>query len=506
MEIDFLNDSESDFELGADDSQLSEVYLADGVTDEGENGLIWKEILREGEWAYRPGPGQKPIPVPLKVVSGKANSKTEIGMADLLEAFNEGAVDHVTVPTSHEDRPHENTGHVRALKMNTIDGKAKLLAGIEFTEPDIKSKVLRHSIANTSAGIIFDYVRKDSGKDYRQVLGHVALTNKPWINGMEAFSMSPDVDMVFSDDNTVGLVLSDGPDENYLVALGADEIESLENLHLKDFTAGRRRELASKGHALPDGSFPIENEDDLKNAISAIGRAKNKEAAKRHIIKRAKALGKTNLLPDDWKVNLSDDNEREATEVSMAETKEEGKTEETRQEETSKNPAPDAVISEETRQELFSEIADKFKSEQAEKDAENKELRKKVHAMEVDKRVGELKEEGFSEYPGLLKEIRNVMLADNGSETLTLSETVDGKEEEISLSVTGAVERIISALPKQDGKVNFGEQHSATDDKNRPDVDPEKDDKTVDEKVALAAEELGLSGFETPETKKDGDS
>lgn len=505
MELDFLNDFDLDFELGADDSQLSEVYLADGIADEGDNGLIWKEILREGEWAYRPGPDHKPIPVPLKVVSGKANSKTEIGMADLLEAFNEGAVDHVTVPTSHEDRPHENTGHVRALKKINIDGKAKLLAGIEFTEPDIKSKVLRHSIANTSAGIIFDYVRKDSGKDYRQVLGHVALTNKPWINGMEAFSMSPDVDIVFSDENTIPLVLSDGPDEDYLVALSADEIESLDNLYLKDFTAERRRELAKKGHALPDGSFPIENEEDLKNAIQAFGRAKNKEAAKRHIIKRAKALGKTNLLPNDWKVSLSDDNEKEATEVSMAEKNEEGKTEETRQEETSKNPAPDVVISEETRKELFSEIAEKFKPQLEEKDAENKELRKKVHAMEVDSRINELKEEGFSEYPGLLKEIRGVMLADNGSETLTLSESVDGEEKEVSLSVTGAVERIINALPKQDGKVNFGEQHSATDDKNRPEVDPNKE-KSTDEKIALAAEELGLSGFDKPETKKDGDS
>ncbi len=505
MELDFLNDFDSDFELGADDSQLSEVYLADGTTDEGENGLIWKEILREGEWAYRPGPGQKPIPVPLKVVSGKANSRTEIGMADLLEAFNEGAVDHVTVPTSHEDRPHENTGHVRALKKILVEGKAKLLAGIEFTEPDIKSKVLRHSIANTSAGIIFDYVKKDTGKDYGQVLGHVALTNKPWINGMEAFGMSPEVDIVFSDENTVGLVLSEGPEEEYLVALSADEIESLENLYLKDFTANRRRELASKGHALPDGSFPVENEQDLRNAISAFGRAKNKEAAKRHIIKRAKALGKTNLLPDDWKVSLSDDNEKEATEVSMAESKEEGKTEETRQEETSTNPAPDAVISEETRQELFSEFAEKFKAEKEADKAEKESLRKKVHAMEVDARIGELKEEGFSEYPGLLKEIRNVMLADTGTESLTLSETVDGEEKEVSLSVSGAVERIIAALPKQDGKVNFGEQHSSTDDKNRPEVNP-NEDKSVEEKVALAAEELGLSGFEMPETKKDGDS
>jgi len=39
---------------------------------------------------------------------------------------------------------------------------------------------------------------------------------------------------------------------------------------------------------------------DLKNAIHAVGRAKNYDKAKAHIIKRAKALGKEDLLPEDW--------------------------------------------------------------------------------------------------------------------------------------------------------------------------------------------------------------
>ena len=68
----------------------------------------------------------------------------------------------------------------------------------------------------------------------------------------------------------------------------------------KDFTDDERKKLASEGKAMKDGSFPIENKDDLENAIKAYGRAKNKAAAKRHIIKRAKALGATDLLPEDW--------------------------------------------------------------------------------------------------------------------------------------------------------------------------------------------------------------
>lgn len=66
------------------------------------------------------------------------------------------------------------------------------------------------------------------------------------------------------------------------------------------FSQGQRDKLATKGQALPDGSFPIRNSADLKNAIHAFGRAKNPAAAKRHIIKRARALGLTSELPEGW--------------------------------------------------------------------------------------------------------------------------------------------------------------------------------------------------------------
>ena len=55
--------------------------------------------------------------------------------------------------------------------------------------------------------------------------------------------------------------------------------------------------------AMPDGSYPIRDVGDLKNAIQAFGRAKNKPAVKRHIKKRARALGATKLIPEHWKVS-----------------------------------------------------------------------------------------------------------------------------------------------------------------------------------------------------------
>lgn len=43
--------------------------------------------------------------------------------------------------------------------------------------------------------------------------------------------------------------------------------------------------------AMSDGAFPIRNRSDLERAIHALGRAKNPDAVKAHIRKRAKALG-----------------------------------------------------------------------------------------------------------------------------------------------------------------------------------------------------------------------
>jgi hypothetical protein len=70
----------------------------------------------------------------------------------------------------------------------------------------------------------------------------------------------------------------------------------------RDIGTDKRKEMSKKGQALPDGSYPIATVGDLKNAIRAYGRAKEGDKAKvrRHIKKRARALGKTDLIPESW--------------------------------------------------------------------------------------------------------------------------------------------------------------------------------------------------------------
>lgn len=71
----------------------------------------------------------------------------------------------------------------------------------------------------------------------------------------------------------------------------------------------------AQGKAMPapgqdrPARYWIRNRTDLENAISAVGRAGGGEAGRRKvrrfIIKRAKALGLANLIPDTWNADGS---------------------------------------------------------------------------------------------------------------------------------------------------------------------------------------------------------
>ena len=79
------------------------------------------------------------------------------------------------------------------------------------------------------------------------------------------------------------------------------EAEAAEIALKRAFPEDKRQEMAKEGTAMPDGSFPIASENDLRNAIMAHGRAKDSDAAKAHIKSRAAALGLEEMLPENWK-------------------------------------------------------------------------------------------------------------------------------------------------------------------------------------------------------------
>ena len=70
----------------------------------------------------------------------------------------------------------------------------------------------------------------------------------------------------------------------------------------------KREKLAKEGKALPDGSFPIQNVEDLRAAVHAYGRAKegHKSDVRKHIIKMAGKLNVRHLIPENWKSQSED--------------------------------------------------------------------------------------------------------------------------------------------------------------------------------------------------------
>jgi len=67
-----------------------------------------------------------------------------------------------------------------------------------------------------------------------------------------------------------------------------------------------RDRMAKSGEAMPDGSYPIADEEDLDNAIHAVGRGgADHDGIRKHIIARAAALKLSSKIPDNWNADGS---------------------------------------------------------------------------------------------------------------------------------------------------------------------------------------------------------
>jgi hypothetical protein len=88
-----------------------------------------------------------------------------------------------------------------------------------------------------------------------------------------------------------------------------------EELYFSSLSTEAREQAAKEKKANPDGSYPIRNVSELKDAISAFGRAKDKAQTKALIIRRARELKREDLIPDGW---TSGEKSYSAEEVALA--------------------------------------------------------------------------------------------------------------------------------------------------------------------------------------------
>ncbi len=148
-----------------------------------DKGWIKKTVLRTGEWR-EPAPGQtQPLAISLE------------HLLTIKASFDEGAYERVSVPIGHgklfDDMQHateNNTGYVRALEVEPGEnGDYRLSAWIEFTDAEVRQKVLEGSIWNCSVMVVPNVTRPDDGRVFPLALKHLALTNYPWVSGLGGF-------------------------------------------------------------------------------------------------------------------------------------------------------------------------------------------------------------------------------------------------------------------------------------------------------------------------------
>lgn len=175
-------------------------------------------------------------------------------------------------------------GFVSSLLAAPVEKEDELLAAVEKTQGD-------ESVAKAVSTLIrsADGLREAYGDGFRDAIVKAAK---------EQMLLDDDADDTASDDDGD----HDGDTDD-------DLMKAYEAVVKDDFTADQRREMAANGEALPDGSYPIPNRTYLERAIHAIGRGKNNSHQKirTHIIRRAKALGATSLLPDTWNITKEAD-------------------------------------------------------------------------------------------------------------------------------------------------------------------------------------------------------
>lgn len=76
---------------------------------------------------------------------------------------------------------------------------------------------------------------------------------------------------------------------------------------LPEIPHDERMRLAAEQKAMPDGSYPTPDETYLEHAFEAYGRETEaqKPALRRYLVRRAVALGRTDLIPESWHVEAS---------------------------------------------------------------------------------------------------------------------------------------------------------------------------------------------------------
>lgn len=536
-----------------------ELFLAAPKETIEDGDLLWEPIAREGQWAMRPdGKGGKKR-VPLKIVAGRSkNQRREIGLQDVVDSFNDGAVEHVTVPTTHENKATENNGYIKGLKIlaGKFDGKPVkfLMGGYEITEPDVKARMKRGSIPSRSAGFLYDYERTDTGKKYSVALEHVALTPRPWLRGMPLFGRKLEAcsdleiaTLTLSDEgpseDEYALVLSDpAPDEDFLATtanlvwpqeespawlmgqvnmiLDAKRAEqraktNTSPMYVEEYSPVHYRcKEAKPGQALICDSWGEGANHWIAPITVKDGQVELADFTKWQSVDQAWVADSTDA-PTDTDATLADHPAELPDPLQIAQALRHRRAS---KHSTNEPPRGGGNMADSTSTfQLSDEARTAIKA--AEDRAAEAERKADLLSQTVDKLVGtansnradafilKLKGMGLDEghgFGGMLNEIHQAMLADDGGAAVQSDHFADDKNTTGELTLSETIERIFGALITAEGStLKLGEiitppTEQLDDDKKGPDGKPTKGDEEVDESNLSDAELLARQEKDHP--------
>lgn len=406
-----------------DQGVTHELYFDQGDAVKEDDGMVWKASLRTGQWAVNPLGGGRPLRITKELLD------------EVLLAYQDGAWEHVTIPLTHEDRVEENTGFVRGLRIESDPdhpGEFVLMAGLDFTEPDVKAKALRGSIANVSVGIDLSGFRRTSdGKQYKAVLKHIALTNKPFINKLRPFGSS----------NQLAASQWDG---SMLMASDAPTIEEIPTMSLTEDTRFSRF-LAKMKAVFTDFENELQDTSDDERKPEVVG-----EDAK----------GST-----DNSVEVDSSNKDEETPNESHITGGEPMAQENEGTEPATAPAnegaPAVMLSQdEVQRQIEAAVAEERRKREA-MELQLSQVSRENHTRAVREQVQRLQGEGHA--PAVLTVVEEILLADERKGAM-LNLSQDGQES--AVSATDITLKLLAAMPKTapSGEVlNFSHMHTAPD-------------------------------------------
>lgn len=472
------------------ESSFAEIHLA-GASTEEKDGFVIKEVLRTGEWPVIPT-GNGLIKQPLRVVRDGSSSKDDgvLSMAEIVENFKAGAIANPQIPLSDDEKDHKNltrlnTGFVRDIWIEDKDGGSVLKAKMEFTEPDVKARVLRGTYADVSCGIPWGV--RSRGKEFGSTLEHVAITNRPFIDGLGPF-------LAASDKEEAEVEVTHFGDQTEIVGAETEtpEVEVETEKAPETFLEALQVQFGLSPEVASQYTITSIDGADIVLANSTTHTAWTVPFT---------ASGTSVSLADfsDWKVvNEEKVSDKDAAPsgalrqvIEMSDLENSHRLRELRLSQPNGNGSGGSAMPENGIELLDGlELSDEARAAIQNVLDENASLRSRSREQDADSRIEELKELGLEDRPGALKFYRQVFLSDDGGPAVVLLSD-DGKEEKSRLTALEVLDSFIEGIKGSDGKLALSDQHLASGNDNKA---PENADEETPVAERLKAAKTALYG------------